>query len=125
MTGNTEMIRASGITEQIGEVDLACNSTSLTPLGSAVTAQFTLQVNGTITNSTGSGLKTMAGAAVQYDLAPFAIPYTVQGVVATAGNHAVPERHAADGNHVHHPVLQRAGGGHYAGQPALEPRRPS
>jgi hypothetical protein len=58
-------IRQYGLTEYIGEVDLACNNTYMT----AVTAEFALSVNTTITNATDSVANpttgTMAGLAVQ------------------------------------------------------------
>ncbi len=84
MTGQTQIIRVGGVTEPVGEIDLACDSTQLTPLGASVTAQWTLQVNATITNAVnddGSG-KTMAAVAVQYNRAPFAIQHMVRGVPA-------------------------------------------
>ena len=82
MSSNPELLRVGGLTEQVGEMDLACNSSTLSPLGSFVTAQFTLQLNAVVTNSIDSTKKTMAGALVQYNLAPFAIQSAVQGVVA-------------------------------------------
>ena len=82
LTANTELLRVGGLTEPVGEIDLACNSSTLSPLGQFVTAQFTLQFNTVVTNAIDSSKKTMAGALVQYNLAPFAVQSAVQGVVA-------------------------------------------
>jgi len=82
MVGNPELLRVGGLTEQVGELDLNCNSTTLSPLGSFVTAQFTLQLNAVVTNAIDVNKRTMAGAVVQYNLAPFAIQSAVQGIVA-------------------------------------------
>ena len=82
MVGNPELLRVGGLTEPVGELDLNCNSTTLSPLGAFVTAQFTLQLNAVVTNAIDSNKKTMAGALVQYNLAPFSIQSAVQGIVA-------------------------------------------
>ncbi len=82
MTGNPELLRVGGLTEQVGEVDLSCDSTQLPAVPSYVTAQFTLQFNAVVTNSIDSNKRTMSGALVQYNLAPFAIQSAVQGIVA-------------------------------------------
>src|SRR5271169_546445 len=73
MVANTELLRVGGLTEPVGELDLNCDSTKLSPLGSFVTAQFTMQFNAVVTNSIITGNKTMAGALVQYALAPYSI----------------------------------------------------
>ncbi len=82
LTSNTELLRVGGLTEPVGELDLACNSSTLSPLGSFVTAQFTLQFNTVVTDAINASKQTMAGAIVQYNMAPFAVQSAVQGVVA-------------------------------------------
>jgi len=82
LSANPELLRVGGLTEQVGELDLACNSSTLAPLGAYVTAQFTLQLNAVVTNSINSSNQTMAGAIVQYNLPPFHVQSAVQGVVA-------------------------------------------
>ena len=82
MVGNPELLRVGGLTEPVGELDLACNSTTLSPLGAYVTAQFTLQFNAVVTNSIDTNKRTMAGAIVQYNLPPFHVQSAVQGIVA-------------------------------------------
>jgi hypothetical protein len=74
------IIRTGGITEYIGEIDLACDSSSLTPIGDQVQINFTLTVNSTVTNSVSSGF-TMAGAIVQRTSQPHRIFSAVQGNV--------------------------------------------
>ena len=82
LTSSPELMRVGGLTEPVGEIDLACDSTKLSSLGSSVTAQFTLQLNAIVTNSIDTANRTMAGALVQYSLAPFAIQSAVQGITA-------------------------------------------
>jgi len=87
------VIRNLGITEYIGEVDLACDSTQVTGIAS-LTVQFMLSVNSTVTNADETngtdnlGPLTMAGLAVMTQQQPQTILRTVQGRVGndSAGN---------------------------------------
>jgi hypothetical protein len=76
-------IRQYGLTEYIGEVDLACNNTYTT----SVTAEFALSVNTTVTNATDGGtvpnIMTMAGLAVQN--MNLATVQTVRGILWRPG----------------------------------------
>jgi hypothetical protein len=89
-------IRAGGITEYIGEIDLDCDATSVAAPGGAVTVQFTLTLGAgltpiTVTNAT-SGVSadvppaplTMAGVVVQQDVPPETFLHTVQGRVSSS-----------------------------------------
>jgi len=80
-SSQTPLIRVGGLTEGTGEIDLACDSTKLSGIGSWVTAQFTLEYNATVTNAITTGNVSMAGALVQYETVPYAIQSATQGIV--------------------------------------------
>jgi hypothetical protein len=77
------VIRQNGLTEYIGEVDLACTNT----FQQAVTAEFALSVNTTITNANDGGAnpltRTEAGVAVQDT--NHVILQTVEGILWQPG----------------------------------------
>ena len=89
-------IRAGGITEYIGEMDLACDATNVAAPGGAVTVQFTLTLGAgltpiTVTNATNGESAdvppaplTMAGVVVQQDVPPQTFLHTVQGRVSSS-----------------------------------------
>ncbi len=90
------VIRAGGITEYIGEVDLNCDATHVVAPGNALTVQFTLTLGSgltavTVTNATNGASAdqppaplTMAGVVVQQSVPPQAFLHTVQGRVSSS-----------------------------------------
>jgi len=79
LSSTPTIIRDVGITEYVGEIDATgCDSTSLTPLGSSVSINFTLTFNATVTNAI-SGVNSMSGVIVQRTNQPHLIYSTTQG----------------------------------------------
>jgi len=82
------VLRTGGVTEYIGEIDLQCDTTSLT--GTAVFTNFTLAVNTVITNAVTTGNVSMAGVIVQYQDAPKVVYSATQGIVSQVATPACP-----------------------------------
>jgi len=82
-SAQTQILRDVGITEYVGDIDLTCDST-LVPAGvGAMTGNFTVFFNATVTNAIDDDNMTMAGAAVQRSLQPHKIYSTTRGMVTS------------------------------------------